>query len=438
MDNKAIVWFRNDLRIHDNEALTEALVKKALVFPVYVFDERIFFGKTSYGFLKTGKFRAKFILESVEDLRNNLRNLGSDLIVRIGKPEEEIFSLAKSLKTSWVYCNRERTSEEVEVQDSLEKKLWTIGQELRYTRGKMLYYTSDLPFPINQAPDTFTIFRKEVERLVPVRLPLPSPKKMQHFGPFPEVGTIPDFSFFNSETFNENHVENINFRGGESKALNQLDYFLQNNTKIVQYNERRQELFGWDFSSKLSPWLSTGCLSPKLVYCRLKEHERTYGESKSSYGLFVELLGRDFFRLIGKKYGSRIFKTSGLQNIKRSKDHDFGNSKCWFDAKTNIDIVDACLIQLKETGYLSFKGRQLVSSYLVNDLQSDWLLGAEFFESLLLDYDPCSNYGNWNQMAGIGHRLKDDRFLNPETQVKKLDPHGFFVKYWLKHRNSDT
>jgi deoxyribodipyrimidine photo-lyase len=83
------------------------------------------------------------------------------LVVRIGKPEVVVFELAKSLKTQWVYCNRERTYEEVLVQDALEHQLWTIGQEIRYTRGKMLYYTSDLPFPITHTPENFTAFRKE-------------------------------------------------------------------------------------------------------------------------------------------------------------------------------------------------------------------------------------------------------------------------------------
>ena len=139
MENRAIVWFRNDLRIHDNEALTEAINKKVQIIPVYVFDERIFKGKTSYGFDKIQSFRTQFIIESVEDLRKNLRIRGADLLVRMGKPEEIIFELAKTLKTQWVYCNRERTYEEVMVQDKLEHKLWTIGQEIRYTRGKMLY-----------------------------------------------------------------------------------------------------------------------------------------------------------------------------------------------------------------------------------------------------------------------------------------------------------
>ena len=188
---RAIVWFRQDLRLHDNEALLDALKSADEVIPVYVFDPRIFKGKTKYGFPKTGSFRAKFILESVIDLRASLQAIGSDLWVRIGKPEEVIFELARSVKSSWVFCNRERTQEEVLVQDALEKNLWTIGQEIWYSRGKMLLYTADLPFPVPHTPDVFTQFRKEVEKIVPVRDPLPAPDRLPPLSTrlWPHAGT---------------------------------------------------------------------------------------------------------------------------------------------------------------------------------------------------------------------------------------------------------
>ena len=137
---RVIVWFRQDLRLTDNEAITHAINSGDEVYPIYVFDERQFKGKTSFGFPKVGKYRTKFIIESVQDLRSNLQKLGSDLIVRIGKPEEIIFSLARQLKSSWVFCNRERTTEEVEVQDALERNLWSVGQEII-----CLLYTSPSP-----------------------------------------------------------------------------------------------------------------------------------------------------------------------------------------------------------------------------------------------------------------------------------------------------
>jgi deoxyribodipyrimidine photo-lyase len=435
MENKAIIWFRNDLRLHDNEALTEALEQKAKIVPVFIFDERLFFGKTPHGFSKIDSFRAKFIIESVIDLRENLRKKGAELIVRVGKPEDLIFDMAKQIKSSWVYCNRERTHEEVLVQDSLEKKLWTLGQEIRYTRGKMLYYTSDLPFPITHTPDVFTTFRKEVEKIVPVRPTLVTPEEIPYADFGIEPGEIPDLKYFDKKNLNRDHVENIRFKGGETSGLAQLQYYLHEIKGIGRYFETRNELLGWDYSSKFSAWLAAGCLSPKLIYAEIKKFEEQYGENKSTYWLYFELLWRDYFRLIGKKYGNSIFRKTGIKNIMPyTKEGNQWND--WIQGKTGIDIVDACMIQLKETGFISNRGRQIVASYLVNDLQADWLIGAEYFESKLIDYDPCSNYGNWNYIAGTGNDPREDRYFNPETQAKKYDPDGIFTSYWLSNETN--
>ena len=429
MQNRAIIWFRNDLRIHDNEALTEALDKKAKIFPVYVFDERVFFGKTSFGFEKISAFRTQFIIESVINLRENLKTLGADLIVRTGKPEEILFDIAKDLKTSWVYCNRERTQEEVLVQDALERKLWTIGQELRYTRGKMLYYTSDLPFPVTHTPDVFTQFRKEVEKIVPVREPLPVPANIPYDPDKVSAGEIPTLDFFGKKYPDTKQKECHSFTGGETEALKQLHYYLWESHKILTYFETRNDFMGWDYSSKFSPWLATGCLSPKMIFSEIKKFEAQFGETKSTYWMIFELLWRDFFRLMGKKYGNCIFKPGGLRNSPKT-DVNHQLWKNWVQCDTGVDIVDACMNQLKQTGFLSNRGRQIAASYLVNDLHADWRIGAEYFESLLLDYDPCSNYGNWNYIAGVGNDPREDRYFNPETQAKKYDPDGKFVSFW--------
>ena len=323
MEHTAIVWFRNDLRLHDNEALTEAIQKAQRVLPVYVFDTRIFQGKTPFGFNKTENFRTKFIIESVIDLRENLRSKGSDLIIRVGLPEEEVFTLAKRVKSSWVYCNRERTSEEVKVQDTLEKNLWKIGQELRYTRGKMLLHTADLPFPVCQVPDVFTNFRKEVEGITPIRQPLDTPNVIPNIVFEKDRGVVPALADFGKSEVICSHIENQKMIGGERQAISQLNYYLFEFRLIDNYKETRNALLGWDFSSKLSVWLSTGCVSPKYVYHKIKEYEQQWGKNDSTYWLYFELLWRDFFRLMGKKYECKIFQQEGMREADISGNTDF-------------------------------------------------------------------------------------------------------------------
>ncbi|MBK8626456.1 MAG: DASH family cryptochrome [Saprospiraceae bacterium] len=431
MEHTAIVWFRNDLRLHDNEALTEAIQKAQRILPVYVFDTRIFQGKTPFGFNKTENFRTKFIIESVIDLRENLRSKGSDLIIRVGLPEEEVFTLAKRVKSSWVYCNRERTSEEVKVQDTLEKNLWKIGQELRYTRGKMLLHTADLPFPVCQVPDVFTNFRKEVEGITPIRQPLDTPNVIPNIVFDKDRGVVPALADFGKSEVICSHIENQKMIGGERQAISQLNYYLFEFRLIDNYKETRNALLGWDFSSKLSVWLSTGCVSPKYVYHKIKEYEQQWGKNDSTYWLYFELLWRDFFRLMGKKYECKIFQQEGMREADISGNTDFLLFNNWKNGTTGVPLIDANMRQLMATGFMSNRGRQNVASFLVKDLNVNWVMGAEYFESMLIDYDPCSNYCNWNYIAGVGNDPREDRYFNILSQSKRYDPHGDFLRYWV-------
>ncbi len=429
---RAIVWFRNDLRLHDNEALQEALSNAEEVLPVYVFDERVFKGKTAFGFPKTGKFRAQFIIESIQDLKQNLRQRGVDLIVRIGKPEEILFDLAQEVKSSWIFCNRERTPEELYVQDNLESKLWKIGQEIRYTRGKMLYHTSDLPYPITQTPDIFTTFRKETERITPIREPLPTPSQLPPLSIRVDFGDIPNLEDFGHSPFSKDERSVIPFKGGETEGLRRLKYYLWDSNLIKTYEDTRNGMIGGDYSSKFSAYLSQGCLSPKLIYHELKKYEAERGENKSTYWLFFELLWRDFFRLIAKKYGNKVFQIGGLigkPDAKWRTDERLFN--IWAHGETGIPFVDANMCELNATGFMSNRGRQNVASFLTKDLNVNWLMGAEWFESQLIDYDPCSNYGNWLYVAGVGNDPRENRYFNILTQAQRYDAQGEYVKLWI-------
>ena len=430
---KGILWFRQDLRIHDNEALIEAIGHCEEIIPVYVFDERVFKERTPLtNSSKTGKFRSKFIIESIADLRSSLQKLGSDLIVRVGNPEAEIFKIARLQKTSWVFCNRERTQEEVEVQDALEKNLWSIGQEVRFTRGKLLYYTADLPFPITHLPDAFTYFRKEVERFVQVRKPLPSPGSLPSVEPSIDRGQLPTLPDFGHTDFTLDIRSALPFKGGETAGLERLDYYFDQTKLAGSYKKTRDGLLGGDCSTKFSPWLAQGCLSPKTVYWRLKEHEATVEKNESTYSIFFELLWRDFFRFMAKKHGNRIFQKGGLKReVKSNLKNDLRLFNLWKNGRTGVPFIDANMNELASTGFMSNRGRKNVASFLVHDLHVNWQMGAEYFESMLIDYDTASNWGNWNYVAGVGNDPKEDRYFNILSQAKKYDPNGEYVKQWL-------
>ena len=433
MNNKrVIVWFRSDLRLHDNEAMHEAISSGAEIYPIYVFDDRVFKNITSYALRKTDKFRAKFILESVADLQSSLAAIGSNLIIRSGLPEEVISDLAKDLKTSWVFCNRERTDEEVKVQDRLEKNLWAVGQEVRFSRGKMLYYTADLPFPVTHTPDTFTQFRKEVEKIVPVREPLPAPTSMI---PVTEVIAPSELPTMASWGFTDQEIrdsENVIFHGGEQAGKARLNKYIWDTEHLAHYKETRNGLLGKDYSSKFSVYLAHGCLSPKMIYSEIVKYESDRIKNESTYHLIFELMWRDFFRLMGKKHGNDIFKKSGIKGqTDKSIVEDDVLFRIWAEGRTGMPFVDAAMIELNTTGFMSNRSRQNVASFLINDLHLNWQMGASYFESMLVDYDPCSNWGNWNYLAGVGNDPREGRHFNLIRQAKKYDPDGAFVKFWI-------
>jgi deoxyribodipyrimidine photo-lyase len=428
----AIVWFRRDLRLHDNQALTDALHHADEVLPIYIFDPRKWRGTLAHtGLPKTGGHRARFILESVADLRKSLRAKGSDLIIRVDLPEEILPELASECRATGVFCNRERTAEELEVQNAVEASLWAIGREVYYSRGKLLYYTSDLPFPITQTPDVFTQFRKETERITPVRAPLPTPAKVPFiYNDRIALGELPTLSEFGIPEPIRDERAAINWQGGETAGLDRLAYYLFETQAISTYKETRNGLIGSDYSTKFSAWLAYGCLSPKQIYQEVKAFEDKNSANDSTYAVIFELLWRDFFRLMGKKHGNSIFHKGGTKGgIRECADKPAAFDR-WMKGQTGTPFIDANMRELAQTGFMSNRGRQNVASYLIKDLCIDWRMGAEYFEHQLIDYDVTSNWCNWNYVAGVGSDPREDRYFNILSQAKRYDEDGEYVKHW--------
>lgn len=402
MEN-TIVWFRQDLRLEDNEALIEASRNADQVVCLYVFDERS---------TQIGIPRLRFLRESVQSLRHALRTLGTELIVRVGKPEEVIYQMAVDTKSRWVYCNRERTHNEVSVQDRVEHNLWAIGRELRYSRGKMLYHTADLPFPVTYCPDAFANFKKEVESVVPIRDPLPVPIRIPPAPANIEPGDIPDITALTSS---QSHLAFLCFEGGEIAGQKAL----QGESPICHELPLLQE------GVVLSPWISLGCLSPKRVF-------RTFdSNTESDNRIRQNLIMRDYLRLMGKKYGDRIFYKSGITGRRMDFKKDIQAFESWKNGTTPIPLLNAAMHQLNLTGWIPDQLRKLLAAYLIKVLQLDWRLGASHFEYTLVDYDPCSNWVSWMNLAGVGPEYKDDRTIHYDQLWKKIDPEETYTQFWL-------
>ncbi|OYQ36645.1 cryptochrome DASH [Flavobacterium cyanobacteriorum] len=425
-----IVWFKTDLRLHDNEALVRALSSGDTVVPVYCFDDS-HFGTTRFGFRKTGDFRIKFLMESLTDLDAQLRALGSGLLVVKGDPATELYNVAKKYNAKKVFAKKEVAFEEKATEEKVTKQLWKLGCSFETYSTSTLYHAEDLPFSIKDIPDVFTNFRKKTEKESIIRPLFSKPPRI--VSPVMPPLALPEAKELGGTDAEADERASIIFRGGETEGLARLNDFIFGTKAIATYKETRDGLTGRDFSSKLSPWLAFGCLSPREVYSEVKRYEATYGANKSTYWLIFELLWRDYFRFMMKKHKNKLFLKGGFKGRASSTGIFIPELlQQWADGQTGNDFVDANMRELKYTGFMSNRGRQNVASYLCNDLGIDWRYGAAYFEQQLVDYDASSNWGNWAYIAGVGNDPRENRKFNVDKQAADYDPKKIYRKLWLQ------
>ena len=434
MTQRILIWYRNDLRVHDLLALDEAVRQGAEIIPVYCFDDRLF-GETSFGFPKTGSYRAQFLIESVADLRNSLQKLGSNLVVRRGLPEEVIPAIAEQLKVDSVSYSKEVTSEEKRVEKKLRKALSAKNIKVATYWEATLYLPEDLPFGIKETPELYTNFRKQVEKKSEINEAIPAPKEL---APLPEieVGKIPAIAELGLEAAEIDDRAVLQFKGGESEAIKRLEEYFWQDDCLRNYKETRNGMLGANYSSKFSPWLALGCISPRYINDRVLEYEAKRVKNNSTYWLIFELIWRDFFRFMVAKHGNQVFRIEGMQGIDIPWKQDWQRFDLWREGKTGYPLVDANMREFAATGFMSNRGRQNVASFLTKNLGIDWRMGAEWFESVLIDYDVCSNWGNWNYVAGVGNDARGFRYFNIPKQTKDYDPKGKYIKHWLPELES--
>ena len=214
----ALVWFRNDLRINDNQVVFEALKNNKHVYFFYCFDKRQF-TKTSYGFPKTGKFRTNFLIETVIDLKENLKKLGSDLIIKFGLPEEKINYLSGKYDIKEIYFQGAVTQEEINLEELIEKTIIDKNITLKKYFSNTLYSLEDLPFEPQVMPDIFTNFRQKVERFSKINEIYQTPEKIEKVEidiNDLDLEKIPELKLFVSEIRNQEIKISSVFKGGET------------------------------------------------------------------------------------------------------------------------------------------------------------------------------------------------------------------------------
>lgn len=306
-----IVLFRSDLRLDDHPALSHALEEAAHIIPLFVFDPR-HFGRTAYGFEKTGKYRANFLLESIADLRKSLQKIGSDLIIRTGHPEKVVPDLCKRLSAKQVYIHREVTYEEQKLENDLAEALKKNNASLQTFWASTLYHEDDLPFHISSMPDVYSDFRQSVEKDGIIRTPLPVPDKLSTLPRSLDRGEIPTLAALGIRDVPDkpsiSPASGISaVSGGETEAMCRVHSYVKDANRVEVDNSPRARVtahLGADFSVRISPWLALGCVSPRRIFEEMKTNT-VRAELLMQSSTYYELVWRDFFRCITTKYARK-------------------------------------------------------------------------------------------------------------------------------------
>jgi deoxyribodipyrimidine photo-lyase len=435
----ALVWLRNDLRLHDHAAFAAAAAKGYLhVVPLFCFNPAQFETRTPFGFPKTGPFRSRFLLQALADLKKRLQATGCDLVVRHGYPAHEIATICAKGHVD-VFFHKETCSEETDDEAAVAAAVAAASScSLTSFWGSTIVHIDDLPFAPRDMPDVFTSFRKAVEA-GGLRVRAAS-AAVSRLAPLPDGMAAGELSLPPAAAAQAaagvDPRAALDMVGGETQALERVAHYLFCSRAVERYKETRNGLIGADYSSKFSPWLSLGCLSPRFVYWEIQRFEKQHVANDSTYWLVFELLWRDFFRFWSIRVGKSLFYLRGPKNVSVSWLHDQAVFERWRTGRTGHPFVDANMRELLLSGWMSNRGRQNVASFLTKDLGLDWRMGAEWFESQLVDYDVCSNWGNWSYASGVGCDPRDNRRFNIQKQSGDYDPNGDFCRLWCDELRS--
>ncbi|MDH4041623.1 MAG: DASH family cryptochrome [Gammaproteobacteria bacterium] len=407
-----IYWFQNDLRLQDNPGLDSLSTADRLLLVYFWPRNQPWFHQTGIG----GQ-RFRFLVESLQALRDELRARGQDLLVLEGNPEQALPQLAGQVGADIVATSRAAGYYERLTRERVAARL---GVPLQVHPGNTLLRENHLPFALEAMPAQFTPFRQLVESL-PVPAPVPPARKL----PPP-----PDIAFLDIGKPGVKPHPGLPIRGGTASGWRRLGQWTSGDGGVASYKETRDCLDGLDGSSTLSPWLAHGCLSAREVAAAISAHEAINGGNESTRWMMFELWWREFFYWRAIRDDVNLFRPGGAAGKLRRCTFDPRNFARWSKGDTNYPLVNALIRQLLATGWMSNRGRQVAASCLVNEYNIDWRYGAAFFEKHLIDFDVASNYGNWQYLAGVGADPRGGRHFNLEKQAAQFDPEGLFTTKW--------
>jgi deoxyribodipyrimidine photo-lyase len=405
-----IIWFTRDLRLHDHPALRAALERCQRVVAVFCLDDRLLGGRHASG------PRTQFMLECLAELRESV---DGRLVMRHGAPERELVGLAQEVGASEVHFSADSGPFARRRITRVCRALKAAGVEPCPHPG--VHALDDLTALKTQKGKPYTVFspfyRSWLE--MPRREVLGRPRSLPALPPGLPKGQIPTLA----ELGMEQEVDEP-MPGGEVAARERLSRFVEDGVR--EYTDNHDAL-GRDKSSRLSPYLHFGCISPREIEQRLPQ-----GAAADAFRR--QLCWRDFYHHVLRHFPDNAhceFQERYRGEISWNDDERlFG---AWCDGQTGYPLVDAGMRQLRREGFMHNRARLVVGSFLTKDLGIDWRAGERWFMRLLLDGDQANNNGNWQWIASVGVDPQPffRRIYNPARHMERFDPAGDYVRRYV-------
>lgn len=403
-----IVWFRNDLRVHDHPALSAACQDADHVIPLFIFDAKL---------ANKSANRTRFLLESLQDLRQSLNSRGADLVIREGDALKQLAALCKEQNVTAIYYSADFTPYALKRDKAIKASL-PASVVFRGFAGRLA--VSSLDKIHTKSGDTykvFTPFWKSWQQVA--RRELASTLRKITIPTGVSVGKIPTLKDLVRTADLSPTVQ----KGGETAARKKLHAFIQN--EIYDYKADNNNL-AKNGTSKLSAYLHFGCLSPREI-------ETILPESASAEAWHRQLAWREFYHYVLYKNPANTNREFQAKYRDLKWDSNEHLLRAWQTGQTGYPVVDAAMRQLHQEGWMHNRGRLIVGSFLTKDLWLDWRAGEEYFMRMLIDGDSANNNGNWQWIASVGVDPAPvfRRLYNPASQRDTYDPEGVYTRTYV-------